>query len=60
MDLKLVLLPGLDGTGLLFKPFVSALPSSAETLIITYPPDEKLSYKKLTEHVLAKYGVGPT
>ena len=50
--MKLVLLPGLDGTGNLFKPFIDALPSTIETLLITYPTDEKLSYNQLTEYVI--------
>jgi pimeloyl-[acyl-carrier protein] methyl ester esterase len=33
----LVLMPGLDGTGLLFERFVAALPSDIQTLIIDYP-----------------------
>jgi pimeloyl-[acyl-carrier protein] methyl ester esterase len=33
----LVLLPGLDGTGLLFERFVSALPPNIRTCIIEYP-----------------------
>jgi pimeloyl-ACP methyl ester carboxylesterase len=33
----LVLMPGLDGTGLLFERFVSALPSHIRTRIIEYP-----------------------
>ena len=33
----LVLMPGLDGTGLLFEHFVSALPPHIRTLIIEYP-----------------------
>jgi len=52
IDLKIILLPGLDGTGILFKPFIDALPSTIETLVISYPPDEKLSYKGLTEYVM--------
>jgi len=52
--LKLVLLPGLDGTGLLFKPFIDALPSGVETLVVTYPVDEKLSYEQLAEYVIEK------
>lgn len=53
-DLKLVLLPGLDGTGLLFKPFIDALPSGVETSVIAYPVDEKLSYEQLTEYVIER------
>jgi surfactin synthase thioesterase subunit len=49
--MKLVLLPGLDGTGQLFKPLLEALPQSVETLIISYPNDQKLNYKKLYEYV---------
>ncbi len=49
--MKLVLLPGLDGTGQLFKPLLEALPQSIETLIIYYPNDQKLNYKKLYEYV---------
>ena len=54
MDLKLVLLPGLDGTGLLFKPFTDALLSDVETIVITYPADEVRSYEQLTEDVIAQ------
>jgi len=40
---KLVLLPGLDGTGELFAPFVEALGGFA-VQVITYPPDRAMSY----------------
>jgi pimeloyl-ACP methyl ester carboxylesterase len=33
----LLLMPGLDGTGLLFERFVSALPPNLRTLVIEYP-----------------------
>jgi pimeloyl-ACP methyl ester carboxylesterase len=33
----LILMPGLDGTGLLFERFVSALPRDVRTLVIEYP-----------------------
>jgi pimeloyl-ACP methyl ester carboxylesterase len=35
----LVLLPGLDGTGLLFERFLAELPPEFKTLIIPYPDD---------------------
>jgi pimeloyl-ACP methyl ester carboxylesterase len=35
--MKLTLLPGLDGTGRLFAPFLSVLPSDVETTVVTYP-----------------------
>jgi pimeloyl-ACP methyl ester carboxylesterase len=45
--LALVLLPGLDGTGLLFKAFVEALTGSVETQVVTYPADQPLGYAEL-------------
>jgi len=47
--MKVVLLPGLDGTGILFKPFIDALPSEANIQVISYPSATKLSYQELTE-----------
>jgi hypothetical protein len=35
----LVLLPGLDGSGLLFERFLAELPPEFRTLIIPYPDD---------------------
>lgn len=49
--MKLVLLPGLDGTGLLFEPLIEALPQHLEKLIISYPTDQKLNYQALYEYV---------
>jgi pimeloyl-ACP methyl ester carboxylesterase len=43
----LVLLPGLDGTGLLFKDFVASLGSDIEVIVATYPPDIALDYSEL-------------
>jgi pimeloyl-ACP methyl ester carboxylesterase len=42
----LVLLPGMDGTGLLFEPIVAALAPEVESIVVTYP-DEPLSYAQL-------------
>jgi len=42
-----VLLPGLDGTGLLFQPLVAALPDWIEPVVIRYPGDRHLSYQEL-------------
>lgn len=39
-----VLLPGLDGTGLLFTDFVSALASDVEVTVVQYPGDRALNY----------------
>jgi len=50
--MKIVLLPGLDGTGILFKPFIDALPTAFDVLVISYPPDIKLPYEELIELVI--------
>jgi pimeloyl-ACP methyl ester carboxylesterase len=49
--MKLVLLPGMDGTGELFKDFVAALPEKFETQVVRYPVNECLSYEALAEFV---------
>jgi hypothetical protein len=52
--MKLVLLPGLDGTGKLFEPFINALPSNIEPVIIAYPENEYLGYEGLAQYVLGQ------
>ena len=52
--MKIVLLPGLDGTGVLFTPFIEALPTEIDVLVITYPPNLKLSYEELIELVISQ------
>lgn len=47
-----VLLPGLDGTGRMFTPFLAHLPSGLQPQVIAYPQDEVLSYAQLVEFVL--------
>ncbi len=43
----LVLLPGLDGTGILFRQFVEAIAGSLDTQIIAYPAEQPLGYAEL-------------
>lgn len=46
----LVLLPGLDGTGILFDDFVAALRSIApeiEAIVVRYPTEQRLGYAEL-------------
>ena len=50
--MKIVLLPGLDGTGVLFRPFVEHLPADLTPIVIKYPHDEPLGYPELLEIVL--------
>ena len=48
----LVLLPGLDGTGLLFEPLLRVLPQTISPLVVRYPPDQPLGYDRLLPMVL--------
>ncbi len=46
-SLRLILLPGLDGTGLLFEPLLRQLPTEIKTTVIRYPSDQRQSYDEL-------------
>lgn len=50
-DLTIVLLPGLDGTGELFAPFVAQLPAWVRPIVVSYPRDRLLGYDALMEIV---------
>ena len=43
----LVLLPGMDGTGRLFDPFIAALGSEFRVQVVRYPTQEPLDYSQL-------------
>jgi pimeloyl-[acyl-carrier protein] methyl ester esterase len=43
----LILLPGLDGTGIMFSQIVEAIGASVETRIVAYPTDRPLGYAEL-------------
>lgn len=45
--LTIVLLPGMDGTGQLFEPFVAALGGEFKVQVVQYPPVGALGYKEL-------------
>jgi pimeloyl-[acyl-carrier protein] methyl ester esterase len=49
----LVLLPGMDGTGALFQPFIAALSPKIRIVVVSYPPDQALGYKELQALVMA-------
>ena len=49
--MRLLLLPGMDGTGLLFEPLVKALPPSLTAHVVAYPPDQPLGYNELLQLV---------
>jgi len=46
-----VLLPGMDGTGRLFEPFVRELPPRVEAQTVSYPPGVHLTYDQLADRV---------
>lgn len=46
---SLVLLPGLDGTGSTFEPFVAEAPAGCPVQVVRYPGDRFLSYDALLQ-----------
>ena len=52
--MKLILLPGMDGTGKLFQPFINELPDEIDCSVISYPENKCLSYKELETFVFDK------
>ena len=52
--LTLVLLPGMDGTGVLFAPLLAALPAHVTAQVVRYPGDQPLSYDALLARVVAE------
>ena len=51
-SIYIVLLPGLDGTGLLFKPLIEKLPAYLKPIVVDYPTNEKLAYNALLALVI--------
>lgn len=51
-SLTVVLLPGLDGTGRMFGPFIAHLAPNLVPKVIAYPSDRALGYTQLVDHVL--------
>lgn len=47
----LVLLPGMDGTGTLFRRLLAEIPAGMPTCVVTYPSEESLSYGQLLARV---------
>jgi pimeloyl-ACP methyl ester carboxylesterase len=45
--LPVVMLPGLDGTGQLFEPFLTQLPIDLPPIIVRYPFDRRMGYSDL-------------
>ncbi len=49
---SLVLLPGLDGTGIMFKPIISELKPEVDPIVISYKQEAECNYHDLAEQVL--------
>ena len=52
--MQLVLLPGMDGTGELFVPLMSALSPALTAQVIAFPGNHVMSYADLEQHVLSR------
>ena len=50
----LVLLPGLDGTGKLFKPFIKQFSSPNQVTVIEYPMDRHIPIADMAEYIVPK------
>ena len=50
----MVLLPGLDGTGLLFRPLIAALPAGLRATVVSYPATHPLRLDELAALVSRK------
>ena len=49
--MRLLMLPGLDGSGKLFRPLLQVLPSHLKAQVTPYPADRVLSYDALVAFV---------
>lgn len=58
-SITLVLLPGMDGSGLLFAPFLRALPDWIRPLVVSYPGARPLDYAGHLEYVMAALPTAP-
>ena len=52
--ITLVMLPGLDGTGLVFDPLLSHLPDNINPQVVRYPADTALSFQEHVEFARKK------
>jgi pimeloyl-ACP methyl ester carboxylesterase len=51
--MRLILLPGMDGTGILFEPFLAEWPRWIRPTVVRYPTDVRLDYPELLPIVRA-------
>jgi pimeloyl-ACP methyl ester carboxylesterase len=50
-SLHLVLMPGLDGSGKMFQPFLEQLPVECKVTVISYPGDRTIEFSDLDDYV---------
>lgn len=55
----LVLLPGMDGTGELFRPLLEVIGTAWPVNVVSYPVGEVLSYEQLVDHAQSCLPGGP-
>ena len=53
--MRIVLLPGLDGTGKLYRWFVDKAPAGFGFSVVEYPSHRQLSYPEYAEFVLEEH-----
>lgn len=56
--MKIILLPGLDGTGKLFAPFIAKLPTSLEPIVIQYPKIKEFTLNEYANFVTSQLPEG--
>ncbi|MCP3851987.1 MAG: alpha/beta hydrolase [Gammaproteobacteria bacterium] len=56
--MHVILLPGLDGTGILFEPLLAVLSEKLDVQVITYSNKKEENYTQLTEYVREKLPIG--
>ena len=51
-ELHLVLLPGLDGTGSLFNPFIKQFADPSQITVISYPMKHHIPFEQMHEYII--------
>jgi pimeloyl-[acyl-carrier protein] methyl ester esterase len=55
-SIETLLLPGMDGTGRLFRPLEAQLPPTLRPCVVTFPSDQQLSYDELLRAIVVPRG----
>ena len=57
-DQSIILMPGLDGTGLSFEPLLKFIPDNVNITTIRYPADKLLSFEEIVECAATQVAAG--